>query len=203
MTFAEICTIIKDICLAIAAATTAIVAVLGMRSWSRELKGKAEFEIARKLIESTYKLRDGVERFRSPFISAGEFTPEYQSKLGDHTAEEEGQAYAKIYGDRWENNISEAIQEFDANSIEAEAFWGGPIKEKTQELRSCVGTLRASVEAVIRDKFSGGMDFNDKDFGKEMRSNISTFGKENPLTQKINNAIDNIVKELRPYLSHS
>ena len=203
MEFAEIIKIIKDICLAIAACTTATVAILGLRNWSRELKGKAEFDVARKLIKSTYNLRDGIVRFRSPFITTGEFPSTYKGQLGNHSAEEEGQAYAKVYGDRWEANISEAIQEFDSNSIEAEAFWGQKIKEKTQALRACVGELRASVDAFIRNKFSGNMDFQDREFGNEVRGNISDFGKDNPLTNKINSAIDDIVNELRPHLSRS
>ncbi len=39
----------KDICLSGAAITTAIVAWRGLASWQKELKGKADFEVARNL----------------------------------------------------------------------------------------------------------------------------------------------------------
>lgn len=43
MSFPELILVLKDILVGIAAATTAVVAIKGLRSWSRELKGKAEF----------------------------------------------------------------------------------------------------------------------------------------------------------------
>ena len=72
MTLSEVISIGKDIFLAIAAAITAIVAVMGLRSWSRELKGKAEFEAARNLALATYKLRDALRECRSPFYEISE-----------------------------------------------------------------------------------------------------------------------------------
>ena len=41
----EVVSIAKELLVSIAAATTAIVAVLGLRSWSRELRGKTQFEV--------------------------------------------------------------------------------------------------------------------------------------------------------------
>ena len=70
MTTPEVITAIKDVLLGLAAATTAVVAVIGLKNWSRELKGKAEFEIARNMIRATYKLRNELQICRSPFYSA-------------------------------------------------------------------------------------------------------------------------------------
>lgn len=58
MSFPEVIAIVKDVLVGVAAATTAVAAVIGLRSWSRELKGKAEFEAARNLARATYKVRD-------------------------------------------------------------------------------------------------------------------------------------------------
>lgn len=70
-------TAIKDIALSGAAITTATVAILGLKSWSRELKGKAEFEVGRALILATYKLRDELKYARSPCTSGYEFPEDY------------------------------------------------------------------------------------------------------------------------------
>ena len=101
MTMPEIFTAIKDIVLVIAAATTARVAVLGLKNWSRELKGKTEFKVSRNLIRATYKLRDEIQNCRSPFISDYEFPKEYKGSLGETSAEVEAQAWLFVYKNRW------------------------------------------------------------------------------------------------------
>ncbi len=77
MCVTDVFSIIKDIVISIAAATTAIVAYKGLEKWHKELKGKANFDVALSLIKSTYKLRDKIESCRSPFIPANEFPKDY------------------------------------------------------------------------------------------------------------------------------
>ena len=96
MTCIEIVTFIKEVLVSLAAIATPTIAFLGLQRWKDELQGKAHFETAKALIISTYKLRNGLHRARSPFISAGEFPEGYRGASGKHTTEEHGQAYAKV-----------------------------------------------------------------------------------------------------------
>jgi hypothetical protein len=73
MTGGEVVTMIKDLCLAGAGVTTAIVAVKGLQSWRRQLRGKSEYDVARDLIKATYRLREVVKVYRSPVLWAEEF----------------------------------------------------------------------------------------------------------------------------------
>lgn len=134
---------LKDVLLGCAAATTAIVAVIGLKNWSRELKGRAEFEAARNLIRATYKLRDEIARCRSPFMGGYEFPKEYVHGA-QHSPEEEARGWAYVYRNRWEPVLS-ALQDFETNALEAEALWGVQIRIGTDELRQCVIELRTSV----------------------------------------------------------
>lgn len=203
MTAVEFFSIVKDIALASAAGITAYVAFTGLGKWQKELKGKANFEVARTLIKTVYKLRDELGYARSPFVSGQEFPEDYRGALGKHTAEEEGQAWAHVYSKRWEP-VGNAIQEFDAALLEAEALWGSPIKEKASKLRQAANELRVSMEAVISDKYSGGQDFKDGDFGKKMRNNVSaTQTAKDELSNKINEAITELEGEIRPHLTRS
>ncbi|WP_163833402.1 hypothetical protein [Spartinivicinus ruber] len=203
MSAVEVFSIIKDVFLAGAAGTTAYVAYTGLEKWQKELRGKANFEVARELIKSVYKLRDEIGYCRSPFIFAAEFPDGYKGSLGKHTAEEEGQAWAYVYSKRWEP-VGQAVQHFDAAVLEAEALWGVSIKEKAKELRQCVRSLQVNIEAVIADKYSGGEDFKDKDFAKKVRSAVSdTKSIENELTNKIDVAIGGLESKIRPHLSRS
>ncbi|WP_139195506.1 hypothetical protein [Halomonas daqiaonensis] len=96
MTIPEIISTVKDILLGAAAVTTATVAVVGLKNWSRELRGKTEFEAARNLMKTTYRVRDELLYSRSPFVGAGEFPSDYP---GPQTAkaDQEAQAWNYIY----------------------------------------------------------------------------------------------------------
>ncbi|QBZ84062.1 hypothetical protein GHNINEIG_02137 [Hydrogenovibrio crunogenus] len=203
MNAVDIFSIIKDIALSAAACTTAYVAYNGVEKWQKELKGKANFEVARDLAKTLYSLRDEISYCRSPFVAAQEFPESYvieQSKR-KLTPEEKGQAWAYVYTKRWEP-VSSAIQAFDAATLEAEAIWGQEIKEKANKLRQCTRSLEVDIEAFIENEYSGGKHFKDREFGKKVRQSISdTKSKENELTQRINKAIEGIELEIKPHLS--
>jgi len=205
MTTPEIITAIKDVLLGIAAATTAIAAVIGLKSWSRELKGKAEFEIARNLIRSTYKLRDELQNCRLPFISANEFPEGYQGALGSCSAQEEAEAWSHVYKNRWVP-VWAAIQEFDSHTLEAESLWGKEVRTRTDQLRQCVKELHIAIDTLISDKANRGEGFkSDREFGKKIRSTVSASrdNENNELSQKIANAIKTIEEQIRPHLRRS
>jgi hypothetical protein len=205
MTTPEIITAAKDVLLGIAAATTATVAVVGLQSWRRELKGKAEFETARNLIKATYKLRDDLQNCRSPFYSAYEFPEGYKGTLGSPSPQEEAQAWIHIYKNRWAP-VWSALQEFDSYTLEAETLWGTAIRSKTDALRQCVRELNTAIDASISDKAAGGEHFkSDRDFGKQIRSIVaaSRDDDKNEFSQKIMKAVNGIEEQIRPHLRRS
>jgi hypothetical protein len=196
---------IKDVLLGGAAVTTAIVAVIGLSKWRKELEGKTGFDAARGLIKATYRLRDQLQICRSPFYSAHEFPADYKGALGGHSTEEETKAWAHIYKNRWDP-VWNAMQEFDAQTLEAEALWAAGIRTKTDALRQCVRELNVAIDAVINDKATGGENFKtDREFAKSMRSIVgaSRDDDKNELNQKIANAIRGIEDEIRPHLRRS
>ena len=202
MSTPEIITAAKDVILGVAAATTAIAAVIGLKSWSRELKGKAEFEVARNLIRATYKVRDELQNCRSPFVSAYEFPEGYQGAPGRSSEQEEAGAWSHVYNKRWKP-VWSAIQEFDSHSLEAEALWGKEIRTCTDQLRQCAKELRVALDAIISDKASRGEDFrSDAEFGRKMRSAVSASrdDEENELTKKILGAVGAVEKQVHPKL---
>lgn len=204
MTAIEIVTMVKDALVAVAAATTAIVAVMGLSSWNRELRGKAAFDVARSLARATYKLRDELRDCRSPFISGGEYPEGYGGHMGSTSSREEADALSYVYRNRWKH-VAEALEPFDTHTLEAEAMWGANIRSKTDQFRQCLRELRAAIDAVVEDTAQGGENFKaDRDFAKDMRSKVSTYsGKDNPLTQRIESSISEIEGELRPYLKRA
>ena len=203
MSIAEVFSIIKDIFLAGAAAVTAYVAFTGIEKWKSELRGKANFDVARELIKSVYKLRDEMEYCRSPFVPAHEFPEGFRGGMNKLTPEERGQAWAHVYHNRWEP-VGSAVQEFDAALLEAEALWGGQIREKALRFRRTVQNLRSSIDAVIYNEYSDGEDFKEREFGTKMRANVSATRKDkNELSIEIEASIKDVENEIRPHLSRS
>lgn len=202
MSFAEIVAIVKDFLLGAAAAITGTAAIVGLKSWSRELRGKTEFEAARNLIKTTYKVRDEIRYCRSPLISAGEFPPDYPGPGQGVSARQEAQAWNHVYGRRWEP-VRQALQDLETHALEAEALWGGEIRQKVDQLRQCASELQVAIEAVIEDKAQGGETFKaDRNFGKSMRGIVAASHSDatNPLSKKIQATIDGIENEVRPHL---
>ncbi|MEZ9422049.1 hypothetical protein [Vibrio lentus] len=204
MSTTEIITAIKDIALSGAAITTATVAILGLKSWSRELKGKAEFEVGRALILATYKLRDELKYARSPWISGYEFPEDYPRNSDERTAEIEANAYAHIYSKRWKP-VAEAIQEFETQALEGEALWGKPMRDKTNEMKQCARNLQVSIDAFIHNKAEDGESFkNDREFAKSVKSDVwAANDDKNKLTIQISNAVQALEEEIRPHLKRS
>lgn len=122
----------KDFVVALAAIVTAAVAVVGLRKWRKELRGKAHFDAARGLIRATYKLRDELRNSRAPLVRAAEFPQNYPPQPPNHRAEAE--AWAHVYSKRF-TPVREALQEFDSQGLEAEALWGNEVRNSIDRLR--------------------------------------------------------------------
>lgn len=194
--------VVKDLFVAGAAVTTGVVAVVGLKRWKAEIRGKADFETARELARATYKLRDEIAQCRSAFVRAQEFPEDYLAS-SKRTPEQEANGWAHVYKHRWAP-VWEAIQGFDSRALEAESLWGSNVRKLTDELRACARELNVAIEATIDDKGYGGASFaTDAAFAKAMRSTISAVGSDlsNPLTKKVLDCVAAIESSLRPHLS--
>ncbi|OQY20711.1 MAG: hypothetical protein B6I35_10155, partial [Anaerolineaceae bacterium 4572_32.2] len=68
----EYITLAKDVVTILAALVAATVAIMGLRTWRKQLRGKTEYELARRLLRSVYRVRDAIRIVRNPFISSAE-----------------------------------------------------------------------------------------------------------------------------------
>lgn len=193
---------VKDVLVGGAAVTTAAIAVRSLKKWRQELEGKSQFDAARGLMGSTYRLRDQLQVCRSPLYGSHEFPAGYNGGRG--TAEEEAGAWVHVYKNRWQP-VWSALEEFDLKSLEAEVLWGATIRAKTEALRQCLREVDRAMDAIINDKAQRGEDFKaDREFGKAMRSIVSATrdDPENEMNQKLAKAVSGIESEVRPHLRH-
>ncbi len=201
MSFPEVVSLLKDILVGIAAATTAVVAVKGLRSWSRELKGKAEFEAARSLAHATYKLRDALRECRSPFYDHSELA-HYNPAWEGPPDQADANQYAYIYKNRFAPVLAD-VQQFDSHVLEAEALWGSEIKLKTDQFRACVQELSGAMMADVANRRSNGEDFkHDLEFAKQVAGKVTYLPDEesNEFSKRLRDAVEQIEGQLRPHL---
>jgi hypothetical protein len=99
--------IFKDLCLAFAAVGGFVIAVLGLRTWWRELKGKTEYDLARRILIATYKIRDAIQNVRNPFMSTSEYASSESRKTQRETQNE---GIAQAYQKRWDS-VNEAFMD--------------------------------------------------------------------------------------------
>lgn len=196
MTPVEIVTIAKDTMLAGAGVATVIIAFFGLSTWNRQLRGQADFEAARTLAKATYKLREEIAVSRSRVIRLYEFGDPMTRRGGDT-----GEEYARVYGERWKP-VSDALQNFDAAVLEAEALWGEQVRGVSDKMHACLRTLAASMDAIVENARSGGEDFkSDPDFGRKMRRNVHASRDDgDELSMEIQAAIAALEGILRPHL---
>ena len=57
---------VKDIVITLAAASAALCVYLGLNAWRNELKGKAEYELAKNVLKSVYRVREAFKHVRNP-----------------------------------------------------------------------------------------------------------------------------------------
>lgn len=192
----------KDFVVATSAGVAATCAVVGLKAWRKELRGKAEYEAARAFLRSTYKLREAVRLVRNPFIDASEFPENYRGVLGGQTAEDEAAAYSYVYSTRW-NQIGSSISDFDAAALEAEVVLGAKLRTAGQCLRKHLGVLHASIRQYVENKASDGENArSDPDHQTRIEAIIweGVPGRTNKFTDDFDRALEAIEEFLAPHL---
>ena len=105
--FARLLSVAKDSVVTLATVLAAIVGVRGFNAWRRELTGKAKYESAKRLLRSTYRVRDAL---------ASAFGFLKFSKLGPNEIWEAYESY--------QQRIDSCLEDFQAELLEAEVTFG-------------------------------------------------------------------------------
>jgi len=142
---------VRNIVLAITGVVAACVAILGLRTWRRQLKGHTEYELARRVLRAAYRVRDEIAYVRYMIVSSDEIAAAFDDN--DEAADLDvttERAVAAVRARRWQR-LQEALSNLDLERIEAEVLWGStaldalkPLQERVSELR------RAAMELADR-----------------------------------------------------
>lgn len=181
--------IISDIIVGVSAAIVAIVVFFGLRTWRKELTGKATFDIARNIMLLGIKLDADFQRVRHPIISSMEFIDRQRKE--DESKEES--SLLNEWHARWTRlrPLFENLQKLQELGWEAEVVMneesGKQVLEAIKIFKESYATLITAIEFYFEERHNEivtGEKFSDQDYLREVRREIYP-----PRDDKISKAI--------------
>ncbi|WP_027158167.1 hypothetical protein [Methylobacter luteus] len=207
MTCTEIVSRLKDLVLSGAAITGAVVAVQGLGTWQRQLKGQSEYELSRRILVTVFKYRDAINGVRHPAMWAYEMPSPPEDEAAKMSPEQmRFYGTSKAYQARWDKVQIERTSLY-ADLLEAEAIWGVELKElfkKVFDLEHELFTrIRHYIELINPDTAEASKEAI-RNIDKKARDIMYDDLSDEPDEYKkdLVSAIEKIEKYLKPKLSH-
>lgn len=133
----------------VAIVTGAIVAIVGVNTWKKELAGKVEYELARRYLKSVYKVREAIKFVRNPFIPVDEISIALkESGLEEADYSDHERSNRAVYSKRWKK-VTEASTDLNVELIEAEVSWGKEAVEVSKGLTDQVNKLFVALKMFL------------------------------------------------------
>ena len=207
MTCTEIVALLKDLVLSGAAITGAVVAVKGLGTWQRQLKGQSEYELSRRILVSVFKYRDAINGVRHPAMWAYEMPSPPEDEAAKMPPEQiRFYGTSKAYQARWDKVQAERTSLY-ADLLEAEAIWGAELKQlfkKVFDLEHELFTrIRHYIELINPDTSDAKKEAITKIYDKARDIMYDDLSEEPDEYKKdLISAIEQIEKYLKLKLSH-
>lgn len=198
----ECITAIKDIVVAGAAATAAIMAYRGLNTWRKELKGRSEYQLAKDTLRTIYKIEDAFRSVRNPMIRPFEYPKELTDHTGGLKKEHKHEGTTQVYESRFKK-MDQAFIELEENFLDALVEWGPENEEKIDPLRRCRAELIVNLQDLLR-RYKYPHEKNWKDTDKRNREDdvIYDISKDGQgFTSEINDAVKIFDSWLRPVIA--
>lgn len=128
----------------------ATVAYKGYNRWQSEIKGRANFDLARSLLGAVYHLRDEIAQCRNPFRAAHEYPDDFDP-LKDNVGVKKDKAERFIYFNRFKS-VQDSWDKFNSYASEAEVLWSDDLKKNVMVLNKCVIELSIHIKAWLGQK---------------------------------------------------
>lgn len=165
-------------------------AFIGLDAWKKQLKGKDNYDLARRLLKNIYAVRESIRFVRNPLISTVEmetsltksgFKPEdYSDRTKMHNA---------VYSIRW-NKIMEAKAELDTLLIEVEVLWGKDYLYVFNQLNEKILKLYSTLTIFLN--YEKDVPFD--------RNILYDIGEKDLFNQEVNNVVKKIEEYVKPHL---
>jgi hypothetical protein len=200
MTPADWVQILKDVFTAAAAVTAATVAVVGLKTWKRQLRGNAEYDVARRLLRAVYKLRVSTTSLRRPMMWVEEMAAAL--KETGRAADDLKASRRAVYEVRMKA-VLEAGAELEVAELEGEVLWGKDFKRSLEPLHQCMSRLAVAVSEFLRYGDMPELAESQRAIMEEYEQVVYDRGRPNEpdaFTKQLNDAIYQVETFIRPKL---
>jgi hypothetical protein len=142
----------RDIAVSVSAIAAAIIAVLGINAWRRQLKGMTEYQIALKVLKALFAARESLVEARGRFT----FPAEWADRVPDAGGRAEFMALieAQSYQRRL-SRVGSARADLHVAQQEALAVWGEPAHEALEEFFRAIDDLSAAYDQYFEVELAG------------------------------------------------
>jgi hypothetical protein len=180
----------------------------GVATWREQLRGKADYELARRLLRTAYTLRNAIREARFPAIKAVEMETALR-ELGESA--EKGHAdperFSKARAEVWNlrgRKVANAAGDMSVEAFEAEVLWGDVAQKAAAPLRACVTKLNANLQLEFwrrhdRDIVLGLSTEQQREFQQVVPSRFLEL-EEDPFWREVLEATAEVEALVRPHL---
>jgi hypothetical protein len=197
---------VKDGSATVAAVTATVVAIKGLRTWKKQIRGNADFDVAKRTLHAVYDLREAIMACRDPFMSAGELADALEAAEQDNPGPERVFATPADYKDaasraayqrRWKR-VADAEVRARAPALEGEALWGPDVRKALLEVSRLCVALHAGLEQYVSRRETR----LDAESFSQVTETIWEIDRTtpNPFTAKLAASIDAVEQLLAPHL---
>jgi hypothetical protein len=202
---AEYVTVAKDIVLTVAGVIGAYVALRGLNTWNRQLKGGVEYDLTRRLLKQTYRLREAIKGVRNPVMWGGEMTSPSEEEAKDMSREQlRFHGLANAYQKRWDK-VTEVRADLQTELLEGEVLWGQEIHNRFEPIFKLQHELYVAVHFYVTvcnpDTPEHSRDAREKAMGKNRDILYDISGEtEDEFSNDVTQAVKSIEAFLKPHL---
>lgn len=197
--------VVKNIVLACTGVFAGYVAWQGLTTWRRQLYGNAEYDLVKRLLLASYRLREEFKKVRHPAMWGSEMpSPPKEMNLNADQTHFYGmqQAYMK----RWEG-IDSISADLNSSLLEAEVLWGASVRGSFDELiklrhellRAISLHLQSSNPSESQEGRRAAGQLSRK--GRDIMYDLSTNEEPDQYTKDVQNAIAEIENAMKPHIS--
>jgi len=196
--------LVSDVIVALSAACVAVIALVGINRWRRELGGKAKFESARDIMLLSLKLEANFEWARYPLSTSWEST---ERKRRDNESPKEGELLDQWYLRRLRlQPLLENLQRIQELSWEAEALLdtesSKQVSEAVKMFKECWAELSTAIEdyfSIRHEEIVKGSAYGDQNWLRELSKEIYATSNDR-MSNKVSQAKERLLGVLKAHV---
>ena len=179
----------------------AVIALMGLNTWRRQLRGQTDYELAQRLMRAVYRVRKEIQLARDPCIMPAETdTAVKEVGLGEFEKGDQVKQSEAVYSMRFHRVATQWV-ELEAEILEAEVIWGSEWVGVIDDLEVCVKELRSAFRRFALQKERPGYSSERINEIDEIVYSYKEKARDK-FAQKVDAAVKKFEAVARPHLGH-